>query len=432
MIDYKFRTISAFFKSLHLLLLLMLVAACGIQHPNHEKSAADILGNPLYQAISYGGYREKSREIQPTIEQLKEDLQIMEAMGIKLLRTYNVHYDEAANLLEAIRQLKSEKPTFEMYVMLGAWIDCKNAWTELPNRIRNEESERNADEIATAVELTQAYPDIVKIIAVGNEAMVHWAWNYYVEPGIILKWVNYLQQLKQKGDLPANLWITSSDNFASWGGGDSTYHVEDLTKLIHAVDFISMHTYPMHDTHYNPDFWYVPEEEQALSEHEQIQKAMQRAVMYAQKQYQSVIDYMHHVGADKPVHIGETGWASISDGLYGPEGSRAVDEYKAGIYYQKIRSWTDEAGISCFYFEAFDEQWKDAANPMGSENHFGLINLKGEAKYAIWNLVDKGVFKGLERDQQPITKCFGGDRNKMMQSVQSPPKKSINQQNSNQ
>lgn len=432
MIDSKFHTFSAFLKSLYLLLLLVLVAACGIQHSNHEKSAANILGNPLYQAISYGGYREKSREIQPSIEQLKEDLRIMEAMGIKLLRTYNVHYDEAANLLAAIRQLKSEKPTFEMYVMLGAWIDCKHAWTNLPHRIRNDESEDNAREIARAVELTQTYPDIVKMIAVGNEAMVHWAWNYYVEPGIILKWVNYLQQLKQKGDLPTDLWITSSDNFASWGGGDSAYHVEDLTKLIHAVDFISMHTYPMHDTHYNPDFWYVPEEEQALSEHEQIQKAMQRAALYAQKQYQSVVDYMHRVGANKPVHIGETGWASISDGHYGPEGSRAVDEYKAGIYYQKIRSWTDEAGISCFYFEAFDEQWKDAANPMGSENHFGLINLKGEAKYAIWDLVDKGVFNDLKRDQQPITKSFGGDSNKLMQNVLSPPKKIPDQQNSNQ
>ena len=105
--DSKLHTFSALLKSLQLFLLLVLVAACGIQHSKQEKSAADILGNPQYQAISYGGYREKSREIQPTIEQLKEDLRIMEAMGIKLLRTYNGHYDETAKLLEAIRQIKS-------------------------------------------------------------------------------------------------------------------------------------------------------------------------------------------------------------------------------------------------------------------------------------------------------------------------------------
>jgi hypothetical protein len=37
---------------------------------------------------------------------------------------------------------------------------------------------------------------------------------------------------KKLGKLDANLWITSSDNFASWGGGDPEYHVPDLEKLI--------------------------------------------------------------------------------------------------------------------------------------------------------------------------------------------------------
>ena len=42
------------------------------------------------------------------------------------------------------------------------------------------------------------YPEIVKIIAVGNEAMVNWAWSYYVKPSVILNWVNHLQDLKNK------------------------------------------------------------------------------------------------------------------------------------------------------------------------------------------------------------------------------------------
>ncbi|MFW5768316.1 MAG: glycosyl hydrolase family 17, partial [Bacteroidota bacterium] len=71
-----------------------------------DKTAADILGNPEYLAISYGGYRENTRDIQPTVNQLKEDMKILSAMGIKVLRTYNVHLEEAANLLKAISQLK--------------------------------------------------------------------------------------------------------------------------------------------------------------------------------------------------------------------------------------------------------------------------------------------------------------------------------------
>ena len=71
--------------------------------------------------------------------------------------------------------------------MLGAWIDCKNAWTaEVPDH--NIESEANAAEIDRAVALASQYPDIVKIIAVGNEAMVKWAASYYVQPNVILKW----------------------------------------------------------------------------------------------------------------------------------------------------------------------------------------------------------------------------------------------------
>ncbi len=399
---------------------LLMIACTPAQEPV-GKTAADILGNPQYQAISYGGYREITRDIQPTIPQLKEDMKILSAMGVKLLRTYNVHFDEAANLLEAIRQMRAEDPKFEMYLMLGAWIDCKNAWTDLPDRIRDQDSPRNAVEIARAVELTQQYPEIVKIIAVGNEAMVHWATEYYVEPGIILHWVNHLQDLKQQGKLPQDLWITSSDNFASWGGGGEEYHKEDLNKLIEAVDFISMHTYPMHDTHYNPEFWGVPEEEYHLSDLEKIHSAMQRAMDYAKSQYYSVVDYMQSLGIDKPVHIGETGWATISNEYYGDEGARAIDEYKSALFYRAMREWTNNENISCFYFEAFDEQWKDAANPLGSENHFGLINLQAQAKYALWDLVDNGTFDGLTRDGMPITKTFNGDKEAMMQTVKVPP-----------
>ena len=399
-----------------------MVAVSCIQKPVAAgKTAEEILGSPDFQAISYGGYREKTRDIQPTIPQLKEDMKILSAMGIRVVRTYNVHLDEAANLLEAISQMKKEDPGFEMYVMLGAWIDCKNAWSELPDRIRNEESPRNATEIKRAVELTQQYPDIVKVIAVGNEAMVHWAWDYYVEPAVILKWVNHLQSLKKKGELPATLWITSSDNYAAWGGGGSEYHLEELNQLIKAVDYISMHTYPMHETHYHPDFWGVPEEEEGLSDQEKIDAAMLRARDYAIAQYESVVTYMKGLGVEKPVHIGETGWATVSNEHYGDQGSRATDEYKSARYYHLMREWTDSCGISCFFFEAFDEPWKSAANPQGSENHFGLIDIQAQAKFVLWDMVDAGIFEGLTRDGKPVTKTFNGDTTALMKVVKVPP-----------
>jgi exo-beta-1,3-glucanase (GH17 family) len=396
--------------------LFMMILGCN-KKPN---TAANILGNPDYLAISYGGYRQKSRDIQPTINQLKEDMKILAAMGIKILRTYNVQLQQAPNLLKAITELKEKDPSFEMYVMLGAWIDCKNAWTDqIPNH--EMESEANAAEIDRAVTLAQKYPDIVKVIAVGNEAMVHWATSYFVQPKVILKWVNHLQDLKNTGTLSKDLWITSSDDFSSWGGGDSVYHNEDLENLIKAVDYISMHTYPMHNSHYNPGFWIVPENEFNLSEKEKIDAAMQRALQFAKNQYDSVSNYVNSLGIKKPIHIGETGWATVSNGHYGAKGSKAADQYKSGEYYKLLRAWTNKEKISCFYFEAFDEQWKDSLNEKGSENHFGLINLKGEAKYAIWDLVDQGAFDDLTRDGQKILKSYDGDKNTLMKDVLSPP-----------
>jgi exo-beta-1,3-glucanase (GH17 family) len=386
-----------------------------------NKTAAEILGNPDYLAISYGGYRKNTRDIQPTVEQLREDMKILSAMGIKILRDYNVQLNHASNLLKAIRELKDRDPSFEMYVMLGAWIDCQHAWTDKSPNHEVENTQANASEIQRAVDLACAYPDIVKVIAVGNEAMVRWATSYFVRPNVILKWVNHLQDLKQSGDLPADLWITSSDDFSSWGGGDPSYRTEDLEKLITAVDYVSMHTYPMHNSHYNPQFWIVPPDEEALSDQEKIHSAMLRAKQFVTDQYQGVLDYMQSIGANKPLHIGETGWATVCVQDYGAHGSKAADEYKSGLYYQHMREWSNANNISCFYFEIFDESWKDQNNEQGSENHFGLINLKSEAKYALWDLVDQGAFDGLTRGGQPIIKSYNGDKKIMMDNVLVPP-----------
>jgi exo-beta-1,3-glucanase (GH17 family) len=393
------------------------------KEPN-QVTAKDILGNPNYLAMSYGGYRHVDHGIEPTLDELKEDMKLLSAMGVGMLRTYKLHLPHSTNLIKAISELKKEDANFEMYVMLGIWIDCKNAWTDRPLD-HNQESPRNAEEIERAIKLANEYPDIIKVLAVGNEAMVKWQAGYYVEPWIILKWVNHLQELKKSSKLPKDLWITSSDNFASWGGGEDQYHVEDLNKLIKAVDFISMHTYPMHDTHYNPKFWGVLESEKELTKLEKIDAVMNRSLEYAISQYESTKKYMEDLGVNKPIHIGETGWATVSNGFYGASGAKATDEYKEGIYHQLIREWTNKNNIACFYFEAFDEPWKDAVNPEGSENHFGLFTVEGKAKYPLWKMVDQGIFKGLTRGGNEITKTYNGNLEVLMEEVTLPPMKEI-------
>lgn len=384
-----------------------------------EITAKILLGNPKYQAICYGGYHTNTRDVEPTVAEIKDDMKLLSALDIKIVRTYNLHHEEITNLLKAITELKKENPNFEMYVMLGAWIDCKNAWTALPP-VHNEESKRNAIEIQKAVELANQYPDIIKIISVGNEAMVQWATSYYVSPAIVLKWVNHLQKLKKQQKLPKNVWITSSDNYLSWGGGDAIYHTKDLNKLIKAVDYISMHTYPIHDERFFPEIWGVKENEANLSDKNKIDAAMLRARDYAISQYKSVVNYMKSIGVNKPVQMGETGWTSIDDIFYGEKGSKAADEYKLAQYYNLMREWSNKEKISCFYFEAFDESWKEGANEKGYENHFGLFNLQNQAKFALWDKVDSGIFNGLTRNGKPITKSYEGNEKALWLDVKTP------------
>ena len=398
---------------------LTFLFSCGQQGVDSmEKTASMILGNPNYPAISYGGYRERTRDVQPSVDDAKEDMRILHAAGFRILRTYDTHLDLAKNTLEAIKQIKTEDPSFEMYVMLGAWITAANPNTD--NVIHNQEDyDFNKYEIDETVRLANLYPDIVKVIAVGNEAMVHWATSYFVTPDIILKWVNYLQGLKKTNQLPENLWITSSDDFSSWGGGGAEYHTNELNELIQAVDFISMHTYPFHNTHYNPYFWQYSD---TTDQEKQINELMQNAKNFAKDQFLAVRKYIDSIDKTKSIHIGETGWATVDTYLYGATGSRAADEYKQAIYFKHMQDLCNELSISCFYFSAFDEPWKDYANIDGSENHFGLFTVDGRAKYALWEMVDNEIFKDLNRGKNSILKSFDGDKDLMMGGVDVPEK----------
>ena len=400
---------------------LFLLASCSQSGDlSMNKSAKEFIGNPDYPAISYGGYREKSREQQPTINEIKEDLLIMHAQGFRVFRTYDLHHPFAENTLKAIREIKQADSDFEMYVMLGAWIQCKDAFTENPIH-EEEDFEGNKFEITEAVRLAQEYPDIVKIIAVGNEAMVHWAWSYHVPPKFVLKWVKYLQELKASGDLNDDLWVTSSDNFASWGGGSDDYHNDDLDELIKSVDFVSMHTYAFHDTHYNPSFWNLDAVPENLDKQDTIKQAMKRAVDYELNQFDSVKKYVHEIDPSKEVHIGETGWSSVASDLYGYGGTEAADEYKLGLYYQMISDICYSMSLTCFYFSAFNEPWKDSTNENGSENHFGLFTVEGKAKYPLWEQVDNGVFNNLTRGGNPIEKTYNGNFEALLKDSNIPP-----------
>ncbi|MEC9117750.1 MAG: hypothetical protein VX607_12835, partial [Planctomycetota bacterium] len=52
-------------------------------------SASELLNDPSALAFCYGGFRGTDRQVVPTVDQIKEDMRILERMGVKLVRTYN-------------------------------------------------------------------------------------------------------------------------------------------------------------------------------------------------------------------------------------------------------------------------------------------------------------------------------------------------------
>lgn len=394
----------------------LLLAGC----KETEPSAATLLGNPAYPAISYSGWRttERSAELCPSVEEIKEDMLIMSALGIRFIRTYNTQlFPQTERILQAIAELQAERPDFEMYVMLGAWIQCKGAYTATGGRPDLEDEAQNSREIERAIELTQAYPEIVKVVAVGNEAMVTWQ-PHHVEPQVIHKWVKHLSEARKAGELPDDLWITTSDNWAALGG-EAGYRGEALVSLLSDLDYISLHTYAFHDSYYYPSFEWAKAEEGALPLKEQKKLAVERSLQHQKFQVAAVEEYLAENGLSKAIHIGETGWATLDDSHYGDEGTRVADEYTSMLFHDAVREWTQSAGMSCFYFQAFDEPWKSSTTG-GSESHFGLFTNDGEAKAVLWEKVDSGIFEGLGRNAKPITKSFNGDESALMESVLPP------------
>lgn len=411
---------------LPLLLLLSLTACSSDSRRAHDEPSApasehlDLLGNDAIQAISYSGHRKVPRSIEntPSVEETKEDLRILAAMDIKLLRTYNTTiFPHSERILQAIRELKQEDASFEMYVMLGTWMQCVDPFTEQADHTV-EDAAFNQREIEAAIRFASEYSDIVKIIAVGNEAMVTWQ-GHFVPAATILKWVTHLQEARARGDLPAGILITTSENWAALGG-EASYRNEDLAELVGRLDFLSLHTYAFHDTYYNPVLQWAPlPEEIDLPVTEQIDRAIERALQLQKDQYAAVQDYLASIGVQKEIHIGETGWASLDNAHYGPDGTRAADEYIAGRFHAAVRAWTRENDMTCFYFQAFDEPWKSDGTA-GSEGHFGLITVDGRAKYALWDLVDTGAFEGLSRGGRPIEKTHGGDESVLLERLATP------------
>lgn len=335
------------------------------------------------RAYSYSGYRtdqSPNNQTYPSVEEIAEDLVLLDKANIHFLRLY----DTSTHARRTLQAISESGKNFK--VQLGVWISGSDAETGTANWLQ----------IDGAVELAQQYPDIIASISVGNECMVDWN-NWADAPPEDIK--QYIQYLRTHVTVP----ITTDDNwepFAEYdikneegetgilatgvkiyrnGDPATPYRTEQVARV---VDYLAIHTYPIADTPYSIWDW---KQEDIPAGPARGHAMMDLAITVAKKQYQAARDNLDKWGlTDLPLIIGETGWKHRDTSSW-PGRSHPVN---AKLYYDKMMDWVYGSGRAatqtegpwvCFYFEAFDEPWKQG------DDGWGLWNVNREPTYTLYS-----------------------------------------------
>lgn len=285
---------------------------------------------PSAPAICYSGFREGQTPgiSYPTYEEVKEDLLIIQPHW-SYIRLYSC--DEHSNTV--LKVIRNEG--LSLKVMLGAYIIAEesnpnNPWGDglYDEEVLIENKEQNESEIRQLIQLANDYPSIVFCTSVGNEACVDWT-DHSVP---VERVIHYVREVKKHTKQP----VTFCENYVPW--------LNKLEPLADAVDFISIHTYPV---------W----------EYKSIDEAME----FTKQNYRAVAEKY----PDKLVVITEAGWTTESNDQGIPK-ANANQDFQM-IYYQLLSKWCKEENILTFIFEAFDEPWKGSDDQQEPEKHWGLF-----------------------------------------------------------
>ena len=300
-------------------------------------TAASRLKLPAGRAICYSGYRQgqsPGEQRYPSLDQIREDLLLL-LPHWRLLRLYDcsVH---AERLLEVIR-----RDGLDVRVMLGAYLgpevnnpNCPWGGVYSDEALQASITENEA-EVGRLIALAQAHPDTVFSVAVGNEATVDW--TDHLVP--LQRMIDHVRRVKAGVTQP----VTFCENYLPWQ--------HTLQPLVAELDFISLHTYPV---------W----------EYKQVHEAL----AYTRDN----VDSVARLYPQMPVVITEAGWTTRSNGRGIPP--HHASQAQQDAYLRALMQWTDEAGILCFVFEAFDEPWKGSPDPLEPEKHWGLYTVDRQPK----------------------------------------------------
>ena len=313
------------------------------------------------KAISYSPYRTATNsngldaEVIPPAN-IKQDLDLLLASGYKLIRLFSSSDKVARQTLQVIRANK-----LDMRVQLGAYVGGDTYATAAQRAViyANDEAE-----IARAIALANEYRDIVLAVSVGNETQVDFS-------GIrtnVATLAGYLRRVRNAITQP----VTTDDNYAAWAGFSNT--------LIDEVDFASIHTYALLDTVFSPNLW--DWRQKGVAEAGRATAMMDAAIAETRRQYGVARAYLDSKGlTGMPITVGETGWKAVDPGDL-PFRAHPANQK---LYIDRLATWAAEGRNgtgpkALFYFEAFDEAWKQG------DDGWGLFDKDRRARFAIQSL----------------------------------------------
>ncbi len=309
------------------------------------------------KAASYSPFRTGNRDTEPlTDANVLQDLQLLSDGGFKLIRLF----DSSNNVADRVLRQLAAHPSLDIKVMLGAYIVSESS-PYLNDAQRASNRALNQAEVARAVALATNtnYRSIVAAVSVGNETMVSWSFV----PSSTAIMAGYITSVRNQITQP----VTTDDNWAFFAGINT--EPNDPKPILNAVDFVSVHTYPLADSLYNTWDW---RQSTAVA-------MMDGAIAKAKADVNAVRANLEARGfSNLPIVVGETGWkATITNG----ETYRASPANQR-MYYERLTAWAASPGApkSIIYFEAFDEPWK------GADDGWGLFNVARTPRCVIKDL----------------------------------------------
>lgn len=279
------------------------------------------------KAICYSGYRDgqSPTTICPTREQIEEDLLILAKEGYQYLRMYDPN-EHARLVLEVIKEKK-----LDMKCLLGvdSFAEASNEHSAVgPLHFTVEEIQknikRNDEEYENLIRLVKEYDEQVIAVSIGNENTPEWGTRLVSEKRLIA----HADRLHEALDKP----VTFCEGAFEW------MKLDELSKHL---DFLSVHSYPMH-----------------------AGVMLENALDMNKEHYNNVSKKY----PDKEVIFTEVGW-TVKESSHMIKGQGSVENQKT--YITQLNHWLEEEQIIAFLFEAFDETWK-ADSPEKGECNWGL------------------------------------------------------------